>query len=224
MTLTIQRHTEFFIPANMRCTQRSQHSIKSLLFSILSAALLCAVLVRAANHTPLVDPHPGAPKPIKATFGVPDVRLTNTAPTTAIVGDAIDYTIGLDNSGSVPVLYGSILLVDDQLPPGSTFVGTNVGPGVSAVTCTPSQTGRVSCSVTLASALDPSSTNSVAFTLTATAPPPTGLITNYASVAKDGVSNPPLPGPNCVGHGCSRWVTTVNPGPRRPASGPLRRF
>ena len=114
----------------------------------------------------------------------------------------------------------NVVRVSDQLPPDSSYVSATGVAGVSNVFCSDTQSGLVSCDVTLATALAPNQDNAVEFALTATAPSTSGAITNYASVAADGTSPPPNPGPTCAGPGCGYATSIVSPAPTPPTPQP----
>ena len=144
-------------------------------------------------------------------LAAPNVVLEKVAPATALVGANVDYSLTLGNLGTADLAAGTVILVDDQLPAGATYVSSAAGSGVSAVTCSSSPTGLVSCSVTLTAPLvaGTAAAGGPAFTITATAPAATGPTTNYAAVAPDGTSTPPVPDDSCTTANCGSAATNV---------------
>ena len=138
----------------------------------------------------------------------PSVRLAKTAPDPVVAGEDFQYTINMDNNGTIAIAGGTIVKVAEQLPEGATLVGATAGSGVSNVTCD-GVSGLVTCSVTLDGDLAAGRGSEAGFTLTVTAPSTTGATVNYVSVAPDGTSDPPPPGANCTDVGCASASTTV---------------
>ena len=141
----------------------------------------------------------------------PRLVLEKGAPGTAVAGTDVTYSLNLGNlrTGDLPA--GTVILLDDQLPAGATYVSSAGVTGVSAVSCTTTQAGLVSCSVTLTGALvaGTSAASERQFSITATAPTASGLTTNYAAVSTNGTATPPVPDASCTGPNCDAAPTNV---------------
>ena len=144
----------------------------------------------------------------------PGMQMTKTGPATVVAGSTITYTIRLGNNGTDSILNGDVILVNDKLPLGDTFVSAAPVAGVAdPVPCNASQTGLVTCSVKLTADLvnGTAPADGPAFNITATVDPLyVGDSTNYASIAPDGVSTPPTPGPPlCLSPNCGSTTVAV---------------
>lgn len=139
--------------------------------------------------------------------------LSKEATSSVAKTGAISYTLNLGNSGTSTT--GTSATVSDQLPSGVSVTGATASTGVSSVSCSPlnSPGALLTCSVTLSVGLISGASNGAAkFTLTATAPNASGIITNYAAVDPSGSNSPPTPGANCSpSSSCGSANTTVDP-------------
>ena len=74
----------------------------------------------------------------------PCMQMTKTGPAMVVAGNTITYTIRLGNNGTDSILNGTVVLVNDKLPLGDTFVSAAPVAGVAdPVACNASQTGLV---------------------------------------------------------------------------------
>ncbi len=141
----------------------------------------------------------------------PRLVLDKGAPGMAVAGTNVTYTLSLGNLGAGDLPAGTVILLDDQLPAGATYVSSAGVTGVSAMSCNTTQAGLVSCSVRLTDALaaGTSAAGGPQFSITATAPTASGPTTNYASVSTNGTATPPVPGTSCTGPNCDAAPTNV---------------
>src|SRR5436309_988097 len=124
-----------------------------------------------------------------------NITMSKTAAATVLTNGSLTYTLGLGNSGTT--LSGTSATVKDQLPTGMSATATAAGAGVTSVICTNlnSSGALLTCTVTLSSGLAAGAANgTAAFTITTTAPPTGGGITNFASVDPTGGPTPATPG------------------------------
>jgi uncharacterized repeat protein (TIGR01451 family) len=157
----------------------------------------------------------------------PGMQMTKTGPATVVAGSTITYTIRLGNNGTDSILNGTVVLVNDKLPLGDTFVYVAPVAGVAdPVPCNASQTGLVTCSVKLTADLvnGTAPADGPAFNITATVDPLyVGDSTNHASIAPDGVSMPPTQGPPlCLGPNCGSTTVAVWSDGGQPGAGQVR--
>jgi uncharacterized repeat protein (TIGR01451 family) len=139
------------------------------------------------------------------------MTLEKTAPATITTNSNLVYTFNLGNEGSGAILGGTSIVVADQLPAGTTYVSAAPGTNVASVSCVQA-TPLLNCTVVLSANGIPTSTvaaDGPSFTVTVSTSSSTGSITNYASVAEDGISAPPAPGAACTLLSCASATTLV---------------
>ena len=140
--------------------------------------------------------------------------LLKAATTKVMPSGQISYTLTLSQSGAGTSGLSATVL--DKLPAGVVATAVTSGSGVSSVSCNdgshtlpvPSTAAALlTCTVNLSSGLVSSS--QAVFTITATAPSATGLITNYASVEPAGGLSPVTPSSSCTATYCANAQTSV---------------
>lgn len=142
---------------------------------------------------------------------IPRMTLEKTAPATITTNSNLVYTFNLGNEGSGAIIGGTSVVVADQLPAGTTYVSAAPGTNVTSVSCVQG-TPLLNCTVVLSANGIPAATvaaDGPSFTVTVTTSSSTGSITNYASVAEDGISPPPAPGAACTLPNCASATTLV---------------
>ena len=110
------------------------------------------------------------------------------------LGDTIQYSIGIQNPGLVPVTGN--YLVEDIFPNNLNYIqnSTSINDGINQMTITDAGSSDFPLDeggVTLGISLDPRAEAVVSFSVRITAIPSDSLITNYATVTKDGIKYEP---------------------------------
>ena len=138
------------------------------------------------------------------------VTLAKTAPATVTTSSSLIYTLNLGNEGTADVAGGMPVVVTNQLPAGTTFVSAAPVTLVTSVSCAQGSP-LLTCTVVLSTTISAGTVaaSGPSFAVTVTASSSTGSITNYASVAEDGISAPPTPGAACTTASCASATTLV---------------
>src|SRR5690606_37397665 len=104
--------------------------------SVSGATLSNVASVTGGGDPSCVDADDCESTPVETDVGAPEITITKTGPSTAVVGVAFDYTLTDDNIGSADATAAATVM--DTVPTGLTInsAGPNCSIAGQVVTCT----------------------------------------------------------------------------------------
>ncbi|MCC2454580.1 DUF11 domain-containing protein [Bacillus cereus] len=151
------------------------------------------IITNQATVTFTYEPGPGIP-PVTTTTTTPPIDTTvieiNIQPTKTAnrqsvrVGDVLTYTISVPNNSSIPI---TNVIVTDPIPAGTTFVPNSV-----TINGVPQPNLNPANGITINS-IAPNQTATITFQITVVSVPPSGIITNQATVTFTYEPGPGIP-------------------------------